>query len=182
MNNISEIWADIVGYEGYYSISNLGRVASHHRNKCKILRHRANPKGYSLVNLSKNGVIKTFKVHRLVAEHFLPNPCGLTEINHKDEDKANNRIDNLEWSTRSYNVNYGTRIAKQRLAVIKPVIQYDKSGKIIASYDSITDASRTVGISVQHIAACCKRKYPYAGGFIWRYATGGAKCHRAIKK
>ena len=170
-NNISEIWVDLAGYEGLYSVSNLGRIASHHWNKRRILRPRTNNRGYSLVNLSKNGRLKTFKVHVLVAKHFLPNPCGLTEINHKDEDKSNNRCDNLEWCTRSYNVNYGTRIAKQRSAVIKAVIQYDKNGEIIASYDSITNASRAVGLSVQHIAACCKRKYPYAGGFIWRYTT-----------
>jgi hypothetical protein len=107
----------------------------------------------------------------LVAKHFLPNPDGLTEINHKDEDKSDNRVDNLEWCTRSYNINYGTRTARQRMKVIKAVVQYDKNGNKTAEYDSISQASQSVGISVQHIAACCKKKYPYAGGFAWKYAT-----------
>lgn len=171
MKDVSETWVDIVGYEGLYSISNLGRVASHQWGKYRILRQRTGARGYLRVNLSKDGILKTFKVHRLVAEHFLPNPGGLIEINHKDEDKSNNRFDNLEWCTRSYNVNYGTRISKQRVSVIKPVVQYNRTGQVIALYDSLTQASRAVGISVQYIAACCKRKYPHAGGFIWRYLT-----------
>jgi hypothetical protein len=169
MNKEPEIWVDIVGYEGVYSVSNLGRVASHHWGKHRLLHPRINNKGYLLVNLCKNGTLKTFKVHILVGKHFLVNPDGLSEINHKDEDKSNNRFDNLEWCTRSYNVNYGTRIARQRLTLTKPVCQYDKYGQFIALYDSITQASQIVGISVQHISTCCKKKYPYAGGFVWRY-------------
>jgi hypothetical protein len=173
MNNTFELdeWAVIDGYDGLYTVSNLGRVCSHHRNKPRMLRPRTNNKGYSLVNLSKNGILKTFKVHVLVAKHFLPNPNGLTEINHKDEDKSNNRADNLEWCTRSYNVNYGSRNAKQRAKVSKAVICFDRNGNPIAGYDSITRASREFGISTQHISACCKKKYPYAGGYIWRYLT-----------
>ena len=171
MNKEPEKWLDIVGYEGVYSISNLGRVASHQWGRFRLLKPRTNNRGYSIVNLSKNGILKTFKVHKLVAKHFIPNPYGLTEINHKDEDKSNNRADNLEWCTRSYNVNYGTRIMRQRVKVTKAVVQYDKSGKALAVYDSISLASQLVGISVQHIVACCKKKYPYAGGFVWRYLT-----------
>ena len=171
MANDKELWVSIDGYDGLYSISNFGRVLSHHWGKTRILRQRTNHRGYAMVNLTKNSRLKTFRVHSLVAQHFLPNPNGLTETNHKDENKLNNRVDNLEWCTRSYNVNYGTRNERQRLSVVKGVIQYDKKGVAIAKYDSLTKASRMVGISVQHIAACCKKKYPYAGGFIWRYAT-----------
>ena len=171
MTNESEIWVDIDGYDGLYSISNLGRVMSHHRSKHRLLRPRINNKGYVLVNLCKNGGMKTFKIHVLVAKHFLANPHGLTEINHKDEDKTNNRFDNLEWCTRSYNVNYGTRISRQRKALIKGVIQFSRSGDMIATYDSITQARQSTGLSVSHIAACCKKKVPTAGGFVWRYLT-----------
>lgn len=170
MNHTYKV-AQIEGYEGLYTIDTLGGICSHHHGKCRPIRYRTNNRGYSLVNLSKNGIMKTFKVHVLVARHFLPNPNGLTEINHKDEDKSNNKVDNLEWCTRSYNVNYGSRTAKQRAKVSKPVVQFDKNGEIIAGYDSLTRASRTVGISVQHIAACCKGKYPYAGGYIWKYLS-----------
>jgi hypothetical protein len=167
----SEIWVAIDGYEDLYSISNFGRVMSRHWNKTRIIRPRENNRGYLLVNLCKNGELKTFKVHVLVAKHFLPNPHGLTEINHKDEDKTNNRLDNLEWCTRSYNVNYGTRVARQRERVIKAVVQFSKNGDMIAVYDSMSNARRSVGVSVQHIAACCKRKVPTAGGFMWKYLT-----------
>lgn len=171
MESNKEIWIPIKGYEGRYSVSNFGNIASHRGGKYRILRLRTSPKGYPRVNLAKNGELKTFCVHALVAKHFLPNPNGLTEINHKDENKLNNMVENLEWCTRSYNVNYGTRTERQRLRVSKGVIQYDNKGVAIAEYDSLTKASGTVGISVQHIAACCKKKYPYAGGFIWRYLT-----------
>lgn len=163
--------AQIEGYEGLYTIDTLGGICSHHHGKCRGIRYRTNNRGYSLVNLSKNGIIKTFKVHVLVAKHFVPNPNGLSEVNHKDEDKSNNRADNLEWCTRSYNINYGSRTEKQRSKVSKAVICFDKHGNLIAKYDSITSASHMTGISISHIAACCKKKYPYAGGLIWRYAT-----------
>lgn len=166
-----EVWFPLEDYEGLYLISNLGRIASRHWNKHKILRQRINNKGYAIVNLCKYGLLKTFKVHSLVAKHFLPNPNKLTEINHKDENKLNNRWDNLEWCTRSHNINYGTRTSRQRLKVIKGVIQYDKNGKYIASFDSISQAGKIIGISPQHIVACCKNKYPQAGGFIWRYSS-----------
>ena len=167
----NELWCPINGYEGLYSISNFGRVLSHHWGKSRILKQRVSPRGYSQVNLTKNSKLTTFRVHGLVAKHFLRNPNGLTEINHKDENKSNNRADNLEWCTRSHNVNYGTRISRQRLGVIKGVVQYDRKGDFVASYDSLTRASREVGLTVSHIAGCCKKKYPFAGGFVWKYAT-----------
>lgn len=171
MNDISEIWVDIVGYDGLYSISNLGRVASHHQDKHRILKTPANSRGYAYVDLSQNGVRKSFRVHVLVAEHFIPKPHGQVEVNHKDEDKLNNRVDNLEWCTKSYNLTYGTRIERQRAKVGKPIIQYSKAGEYICSYDSIRQASRTVGISAPHIVRCCKKINPYSGGFVWRYLT-----------
>lgn len=164
-----ELWVNIDGYDGLYSISNLGRIMSHHWGKHRLLRQRIHPKGYAQANLSKDGGMKTFRVHRLVAKHFIDNPCGLKEINHKDEDKLNNRADNLEWCTRSYNVNYGTRKDKQRLSMIKPVVQYDKRSQVVARYDSITQASRSTGIPVSRISACCKKKRHRAGEFVWRY-------------
>lgn len=174
MNKEPEQWVDIVGYEGLYSISNLGRIASHHRDEFRILHpttHRTNR--YSYVNLCRNGIATLFRVHVLVAKHFLPNPNGLLEVNHKDEDKSNNRVDNLEWCTRKYNVNYGTaqqrRREKQRARVSKSVVQYSKTGEYICTYASISGASRIVGISTSHIVNCCNRRKPSAGNFIWRY-------------
>ncbi len=173
MNKLHEQWVDIIGYEGLYLISNHGRIASHHRDKLRILHptiHRMNK--YSYVNLCRKGIVKTFRVHVLVAKHFLPNPNCLLEVNHKDEDKSNNRVDNLEWCTRTYNVNYGTaqqrRVEKQ---ITKSVMQYSKNGEYVCTYPSITAASLILGISISHIVKCCKRKKPSAGGFVWRYTT-----------
>ena len=113
-----EIWKDIAGYAGIYQVSNMGNVRSLRREdiKCKQgyralngrqLRPAQDKKGYLMVSLNKNGQSKTRRVHRLVAETFIANPDKLPQVNHKDENKCNNNIDNLEWCTPSYNTNYG---------------------------------------------------------------------------
>lgn len=107
-----EIWKDITGYEGLYQVSNLGRVKStqyFHGTNERILKPISTHNGYFRVHLRKDGKLKTFKIHRLVAEAFIPNPDNLPQINHKDEDKTNNRVDNLEWCSARYNCNYGGR-------------------------------------------------------------------------
>ena len=107
-----EEWRDIKGYEGKYQVSNLGRVKSlkNCKGNCreKILKLRPNKNGYIRIELYIYGKNKKFPVHRLVAAAFIPNPDNYKEVNHKDEDKTNNRVDNLEWCTRKYNANYGT--------------------------------------------------------------------------
>ena len=112
---MKEIWKNIKGYEGLYQVSNLGRVKSLERKDNlgrkvneKILKNRNATHGYIAVILSKDSNKKTYRVHRLVAEAFIPNPNKYLEVNHKDENKSNNRIDNLEWCDRKYNCNYGT--------------------------------------------------------------------------
>ena len=112
-----EIWKPISNYEGLYEISNKGQIKSvgryiksNHNNtrfqEEKIRKLTVNNKGYITVRLCKNGKYKTFLVHRLVAETFIPNPLGYNEINHKDENKTNNKVDNLEWCSHDYNINY----------------------------------------------------------------------------
>ena len=109
-----EEWKSIPGYEGLYEVSNLGRVRSVERcdrfNR-KIVSKILKPNyvsGYLRVGMYKNKTFKYYLIHRLVAQAFLPNPDNLPQVNHKDEDKSNNRVDNLEWCDRSYNMNYGT--------------------------------------------------------------------------
>ena len=113
-----EIWKDIKGYESFYQVSNLGRVKSLSRSiydsrgymvyrKGKIKKPSFDKNGYPQIGLCKNGTVITRKIHRLVAQAFIPNPENKPEINHKDEDKTNNRVDNLEWVTEKENVNYG---------------------------------------------------------------------------
>lgn len=109
---MEEIWKDIKGYEGLYQISNLGRVKSLNYKRTgieEILKSKKMRNGYLRITLNKNGKYKTFAVHRLVAEAFINNPNNLPEVNHKDEDKQNNCVWNLEYCDRRYNVNYGTR-------------------------------------------------------------------------
>lgn len=101
-----EIWRQIPGYEGFYEVSSFGRVRN--VKSGKILRPGLHHSGYLNCVLSVNGNKNTFVIHRLVAQAFIPNPLGLPQVNHKDEDKTNNNVDNLEWCTAKYNVNYGT--------------------------------------------------------------------------
>ena len=118
-----EIWKDICGFEGYYEVSNLGRVRSvdrevidkggrHQVKKGIVLKSRYDRQGYEIVSLSINRQYSTKCVHRLVAEAFVPNLYNLPQVNHKDEDKSNNVPDNLEWCTAKYNANYGDRNKK----------------------------------------------------------------------
>lgn len=110
-----ETWKDIKGYEGLYQVSNLGRVKSlnyNHTGNVKVISSRVCNSGYLRVQLHKDGVRKKLLIHRLVAEAFIPNPLNLPEVNHKDEDKTDNRVENLEFCDRTYNINYGDRNTK----------------------------------------------------------------------
>lgn len=117
-----EIWRPVVGYEGLYEVSNTGLIRSldrfvgnRNRIKGKILSIQIEKGGYCSVALSKYGKMKRYKIHRLVAQAFIPNPEGLPQVNHKDEDKTNNSVDNLEWCSSKYNINYGSRLYKSLL-------------------------------------------------------------------
>ena len=112
-----EEWKEVPGYEGLYEVSNTGNVKSLIKNK--IIKGFINRCGYRLVGLSKNGILKRFQVHRLVAQVFIPNPYNLPMVNHKDEDKSNNRVDNLEWCDAKYNIHYGTRSDKVKKTQVK---------------------------------------------------------------
>ena len=179
---MEEIWKDIPEYEGLYQASNLGRIKSierftsdGHHIMSKILKPSL-AKGYLKVSLCKDNVAKTIYVHRLVAKTFLTNKDNLPCINHKDENKLNNRVDNLEWCTHFYNTHYGTSIKKNREKQLnykktsKPVIKLNKDNEIINKYLSINEAMRMTKINAINICQCCKGKRKTAGGYIWRYA------------
>ena len=162
-----EIWRDVVGYEGLYKVSNLGNV-----KKClsgRILKSSNDKYGYKQIHLCKNGVQKTYKVHRLVAQAFLPNPNNLPQVNHKDENKLNNNVSNLEFCTNYYNRHYGTCIERMAKAHKKPILQYNKNENLLNEYPSIIDASKNTGINAGDICSVCKGKKKYAGGYVWRY-------------
>ena len=168
-----EEWRDIKGFEGKYMVSNLGRVKSlnyHRTGKEKIMKGNANGDGYLYVTLSKDGKVKTCRINRLVAQAFLENPNNLPEVNHKDENKYNNCVENLEYCSRSYNVNYGTGIKRSAEKHRKPVYSIDKESGLITYWESIREAGKVLGIDSSHITACCKGKLKSAGGFYWHYS------------
>ena len=162
---MKEIWKNI---NESYQVSNLGRIKSlnyNHTNIEKILTPAPSNKGYLQVCLWINGKPKTLKVHRLVAEAFIPNSNNYPCINHKDENKENNCVDNLEWCTHEYNNNYGTRVSK----FSKVVLQYDLQGKFIREWKSTREIERELKIKNHHVCNCCNGKAKTTGGYIWRY-------------
>ena len=170
---MKEIWKDVVGYEGLYQVSNLGRVKSIYKYK-KILTPR--PRNtYLRVSLSKNGKATNYSLHRLVAQAFLPNPTKLPEVNHKDENKQKNEVGNLEWCTKEYNMKYGTWKNLRAISVAKPVAQYDLNGNFIKRWNSIKDAKIT--LKINNIPAVCKGKANKAGGYIWKYIKEGGQIY-----
>lgn len=182
---MTEEWKDIEGYENIYQVSNMGRIRSVDRyencngtkriRKGRILINTLSQYGYKVVCLYKNAKQKQFFVHRLVAMAFIPNPNNYPIINHKDEDKANNYVDNLEWCTIKYNSSYGTapkRISEKQLNrpdKSKPVLQYTKDGHLVGEYPSQKEASRKTKIKQGLVSACCIGKIKTAGGYIWKF-------------
>lgn len=194
MEHAIEIWKDIVGYEGKYQVSNTGKVRSlnyHKSGNSREMTHGFSSKGYPVVALRKDGKSTTIAVHRLVAMAFISNPMNLPQVNHIDEDKTNNNVDNLEWCTAYHNVHHGTRGMRAQSArnVIqcayseRKIEQRTKDGALIATFDSIKHASEVTGVYHTTISRACARavvrekngtvhRYGYAGGFIWNYIDG----------
>lgn len=166
---MDEIWKDIDGYKGLYQISNKGRVKSLYKGSERILKPCDDGHGYYHIILCNDGVSKTFKLHRLVAQAFIPNLENKPQVNHKDENKLNNCVDNLEWSTAKENSNFGTRNERMRYSLSKPIFQYSKYGEFIREWQGAREVERVLGIDHSHIKDCCKGKCKSAYGFIWKY-------------
>lgn len=162
-----EIWKDIAGYEGLYKISNLGDVYSVKRKrKLKLLNSHHGYKRIRLYTDSKSW--KIYAVHRLVAAAFIPNPNNFPEVNHKDENGSNNKANNLEWCTRSYNVNYGQRNSK----IYSAVIMLTMDNVPIKEFECQSKASKEMNIRQGSISNCCRGFSKTAGGYKWRYKNG----------
>ena len=190
---MKEIWKDIKGYEGLYQISSFGNVKS-------LDRYIINKNGdkqyfpgkyltqgigdsYLKVTLSKNNKQRTFRVHILVARTFIPNPENKPEVNHIDGNKKNNKVNNLEWNTRSENELHAYRNGlakpsnKQKQAVAKyakenyskKVVQYSLNGEFIKEWNSMHDVWRELGIRPSYICRCCKGLRNQTYGYIWKY-------------
>lgn len=183
-----EEWKPIKEYEGFYEISSYGRVKSVarvvsrpypgrgiqavHRSE-RFLTPTDNG-GYASVTLQKHGTRKFALVHRLVAEAFIPNPLRLSDVNHKDENKYNNNVSNLEWCTRLYNNQYGTRNERVIASILKrraiPVIATDSNGKTM-EFVSLREAERN-GFKSAKIRECLAGKTSEYAGMTWRKARG----------
>lgn len=170
---MEEIWKEVPGYEGLYEVSDKGQVRSLNYSRTgqtKVLKPSKNPRGYHYVNLCKDGRQKSSTVHRLVAQAFIPNPMVLPMVNHKNEDKTDNRVDNLEWCDHRYNINYGTRNERVAKTMSKPVLQFDKSGNFVKEWPSVSEVERQTGWFNTCISACCLGKRKTAYGFVWRHS------------
>ena len=167
---IEETWKSI---DDRYSVSNLGRVKSNYANKERILKPFFNKDGYLMVDIRHSHERKSISVHRLVAIAFIPNPNNYPEVNHKDENKTNNCVDNLEWCDDKYNCNYGTRNQRKAENCKKKVFSVDKNGTI-KYYNSTKDAAVLTGLDSTSISKSLSKNYnknKTAGGMLWFYNT-----------
>lgn len=170
-----EVWKDIPNYVGLYQISNLGNIKSfkqslkYHKVHEYLLKPTLANNGYCQVTLYGSTGRKKFLVHRLVAEAFLPNPNNYPQINHKDEDPTNNRVDNLEWCTAEYNNAYGTARIRTIDSKSKPVEQITLEGKPIAIYRSTRIASELLGINRGTLKDSIYKGVPCCG-YYWKFS------------
>lgn len=183
-----EVWKEIEGFNGDYLVSNYGRVKSFKMKHERIMRLRKDKDGYMLITLHNNNHVTTKKVHRLVAQAFIPNPENLPQVNHKDENKANNIVDNLEWCTCKYNINYGAHtqkvantqrgrkhtcehIQKIRENAInkRKVKMLSLDGKVIKRFKSASDAGRYVNGNTTNVIAVIKGRSQTYKGYLFAY-------------
>lgn len=191
---MNEIWKSVVGYEGNYEVSNFGNVKSVDRYvtginngsyffKAKRLKPAKSRDGYMQVGLSLNSKSCSYTVHSLVAKSFIPNPENKATVNHKDGNKLNNNVSNLEWATKSeqtiHALNNGLRVMPNawegkfgsKHGASKRVNQYDANGVFIREYGSIIEASNLCNIDAGGITGVCKGRHKTSGGFIWKYSN-----------
>ena len=173
---MSEEWRDVVGYEGLYQVSSEGRVKSLERKdrlgrtvKERILKPGVVGSGYLMISLCTGGKQKMFSVHRLVCQAFHENPDNKPQVNHINEDKADNRACNLEWSTAKENMNHGTHNERVAKALSKPVGQYTRYGDLVKVWPSTIEVQRQIGFGQGNICQAANGKFKQVYGFTWKY-------------
>lgn len=171
---LNEEWKDIPEYDGFYQVSNYGRIKSLKFKNAKILKCGNNGNDYLFVYLCKNNKTNRYYIHRLVAMVFIKNTNICLEVNHKDENTKNNKLNNLEWCTSKYNANYGNRNKKMKDTKIKKygkkVNQYNLNGEFIIQYESLSLIKDKYGFCPEAISNCCKGKSNTSYGYIWKFA------------
>lgn len=173
-----EEFKDIKGYEGIYQCSNFGNILSlnyHNTGKPKLLKLSISKYGYYKVILCKHNITKSYLVHRIVAETFIPNDNQLPIINHKDENTLNNNVNNLEWCDYKYNVNYGNRNYKVKIGNIKTkrekyskAVGCYKDNNLIKKYNTMIDVEKD-GFIATLVCKVCRGKRKSHKGYIWKY-------------
>lgn len=188
-----EIWKDIDNYEGLYQVSNYGNVRSldtiinckgaknidNHIRKGRLLKKNICTTGYYCVNLSKNSKVKYARIHRLVAIAFIPNPNNYVCVNHKDGNKLNNNVDNLEWCTYGTNNKEAYKIGLKQnkykgkygkdAQFSKPIIQLSLDNQFIREWDNANDVKRELGFCAENIRSVCHGRRKQANGYKWKY-------------
>ena len=166
-----EVWKEVFGYDVLYEVSNLGRVRTRYSKMTgyskdyRFVKPSDNGNGYLRFNWKLNGRSKTVYLHRLVAEYFIPNPNSLNEINHKDENKQNNCVDNLEWCDHKYNCKYGTRNDRSAQKNRKKIVCVE-TGRI---FESSTQAASELNVNVTAISNCLRGRSKSCSGYRWQY-------------
>ena len=159
-------WREVKEYSNY-EVNQLGEIR--HKKRQKILKPRDNNGGYQYVNFKINGKNTNFAVHRIVANAFIPNPNGYTEVNHKDYNKKNNCVDNLEWVSSSQNKQHSYLKQENKKSRGKAVNQYTKEGIFLKTFDSVSDAAKELGCCVAAISNCCLGRTKTSQGFRWSF-------------
>ena len=153
-----------------YEVNQFGEVR--HKKYRRILKPRKNSGGYGYVCFNINGKRKNFAIHRIVANAFILNPNEYTEVNHKDYDRLNNRVDNLEWVSSSKNKIHAYKKIENHITRGKEVEQYTKDGKYVKTYDTVSAAAEAMGCCISAISNCCLGNSKTSMGFQWRFSEG----------
>lgn len=162
-------WREVKEYSNY-EVNQFGEIR--HKTRKKVLKPRSNNGGYQYVNFKINGKNINFAVHRIVANAFIPNPNGYTEINHKDYDRTNNCVDNLEWVSSSQNKQHAYLKDENKNSRGKAVVQRSKDGVYIKTFETISKAAKEMNCSVSAISNCCLGRTKTSQGFLWSFVEG----------
>lgn len=165
----NEIWKQVLEHPNY-EVNQFGEIR--HKKRKQNLKPRNNNGGYQYVSFKVEGKNVNFAVHRIVANAFIPNPNGYTEVNHKDFNRCNNCVDNLEWVNSSQNKKHAYQKAENKKSRGKPVEQYTKEGIFLRSYDSVSEAAEELGCCIAAISNCCLGRTRTSQGFRWKFVEG----------